>query len=307
MIQKPTAFVLGAGASMEFDFPSGYALTQMLAAPAWDDGLSGTLQSLVALGYPHDRLLEFSKALRLSGCMSVDAFLEHRPDLREIGKAAIAAALIPFEKPFALFSERRAGPTLYSLIWQSMNAKPSHFHQNKAHFITFNYDRSLEEYLHTAIRNLYNLPELEAREVVSRVDIKHVHGSLGHHPTRVLDDANAQARHYQPQVDRASVELAASAIRIIHEALDEDDAFAAAKETLASVDRIVFLGFGYDPTNVRRLDLKGVGNRKWISGSARGIPEMRRNDLTNFFGGQTYICRNDLSAVEFYRSFVQYG
>src|SRR5262249_31201904 len=100
MISTPSVLVLGAGASYDFGFPLGRALKNLIV-----EGISQTDQNVIVLsdlGFSQQEQGEFSAALRQSGARSVDAFLEYRDDLIPIGKAAIAAALIPCEKTQAL-------------------------------------------------------------------------------------------------------------------------------------------------------------------------------------------------------------
>ncbi len=198
MITKSTVFVLGAGASREFGYPSGLELCELLAAPDLSGGRTGPLATLVSCRYAEREVRAFAEALRLSGRLSVDAFLEHRPEFLKIGKAAIAAALIPAENRFWLFRRVEGRQSLYDYIWAKLNAKPNDFDRNQVAFITFNYDRSLEEYLTVAMQNSYGLTATEVAKLLTAVPIYHVHGTLGAHPAFSHD----QTRPYATSIDR---------------------------------------------------------------------------------------------------------
>jgi hypothetical protein len=68
-----------------------------------------------------------------SGHNSIDAFLEHRPDLIEVGRAAIAATLIQFEKEERLFAFERDNWLRY--VYAHLDTSLDGFGQNEIAFI----------------------------------------------------------------------------------------------------------------------------------------------------------------------------
>ena len=96
MITIPTVLVLGAGASAPFRFPLGSQLRQ---------NILGTVGALAQVGYSAADISRFCDAFLFSGKESVDAFLEHRTEFIEVGKAAIAQVLIPCESLPVMFRE----------------------------------------------------------------------------------------------------------------------------------------------------------------------------------------------------------
>jgi hypothetical protein len=93
--------VLGAGASQPFGFPTGIQLSKLVAQELLEG--QNAFNRLTELGLPRDKICSFRDAFFRSGKNSVDAFLEHRTDLMELGKSATAAVLIPYEREEALF------------------------------------------------------------------------------------------------------------------------------------------------------------------------------------------------------------
>src|SRR5882672_8077615 len=93
MLTVPTVFVLGAGASAPFDFPTGLELSKLivrLLRPGND--AFNHLQQYAGLS--EAEVTGFRDDFFNSAKNSVDAFLEHRADLITIGKLATAHILI---------------------------------------------------------------------------------------------------------------------------------------------------------------------------------------------------------------------
>ena len=98
MISNPIVFVLGAGASSCFGYPTGQLLLDRVVQNLKvRNGTPPTRQQLLDLSHSDDEIDQFADALWYSGQDSVDAFLEHRTEFLELGKLAIAQALMPHE------------------------------------------------------------------------------------------------------------------------------------------------------------------------------------------------------------------
>ena len=113
VITKPTALVVGAGASMDYGFPSGAQLRHDICYGILRVDLhrSDTIFGLLRLvGFPKDRVLDFAGALNESQIQSVDEFLDYQRGFADVGKAAIAAALIPYERLVELIDRLNAVP-----------------------------------------------------------------------------------------------------------------------------------------------------------------------------------------------------
>ena len=98
MLKTKTMFVLGAGASVPFGFPTGLGLTELVLKGLRE---RGRIYDMLTTGlYLNASALDnFATSLYNSGKNSVDAFLEHRQEFTNIGKAAIVPSLTPFEVP----------------------------------------------------------------------------------------------------------------------------------------------------------------------------------------------------------------
>jgi hypothetical protein len=253
MISTPTVFVLGAGASMPYGLPSGKDLvTQICQASAGVD--------FAYFRIDPDRYSAFASELRASKQASVDAFLEHRKELQEVGKKAIAYYLIQAEKNEALFAAEPA-QDWYSHVVDRITTDTTfdELTKNQVGFITFNYDRSLEQFLFKTISARYGRPFDDVQKVVSQFKIIHVHGRLGFLPWQSprADDQ----RPYEPKCTSREIEIAAKGIKIISEDIDGSAEFAEAQELMKPAKRVAILGFGYHPVNMRRLKVPFADHR----------------------------------------------
>ena len=165
MITEKTVLITGAGASVPYDYPAGESLVKLICEGlgAYHGSLTNSTKRLIDLGFGAEIVLGFVDALRKSGRLSVDAFLEHRTEFIEIGKCAIAQQLIRQEYPEKLFSVD-SSENWYQYLFNKMSTSFEDLSANELSIVTFNYDRSLEHYLHTAIMNAYGVDDAKAAE-----------------------------------------------------------------------------------------------------------------------------------------------
>jgi hypothetical protein len=257
MITRKTVLVLGAGASMPFGFPSGRKLVALIVDLLQSDA-SPTFKLLEGHAYEGEQITEFREHLALSGRSSVDEFLEYRTDFLDVGKEAIAAALVSFEKTASLFDVDMDN-NWYQYLLGQLNTSFDEFGQNELAIITFNYDRSLEHYLFTALKHSYKKSDEECADKLSKIPIVHVHGKLGRLPweesrhSLVPYDASTRPDKLGLMVGRGGEN-----IKIIHESVEEDPEFNEAFELLMVAERVYFLGFGFHETNLKRLRIESL-------------------------------------------------
>lgn len=258
MITKPTLFILGAGASIPYGFPSGWELRNKICEAA--EGVSSkTVTDLnTALGIPCEDIIEFARNFKKSKLLSIDTFLSKHPKYSVIGKTLIAQQLIPKELDYVL-DALLIDDDWYCALWNALAANATsvaELAENKIKILTFNYDRSLERYLHSAISNTFNVSEGEALDALKYFDIQHVYGSLGEFG--ISNDYSKNIRSYTGTFDRNSVDVAIKCLKVIPEARAEDSIFLKAREAFTWADHVCFLGFGFDPLNVQRLGFKAL-------------------------------------------------
>jgi hypothetical protein len=249
LIWKKTVFVLGAGASNPFGLPLGSELFRNVVANFVEgrDRRATLLENSVFLD---GQLNQFITDLRYSGLTSVDAFLERRPEYMDIGKAVMAVELISCENPKKLWEA--GGNWMIYLYNHMIGNSLEEFSHNKVSFITFNYDRSLEQFLATALSNSFGKSLEECSVRLEPIDIIHLHGRLGYLPWQ-----NAgRSRGYNDTIDKRILDICMNEIKVVHEDIKDRDAdFTTAKVLLSKAERVYLLGFGFGARNVERLGL----------------------------------------------------
>jgi len=111
--------------------------------------------------------------------------------------------------------------------------------------------------------------------VLNTIPIIHLHGSLGPLPWE-----DAEGRHYQPS-SSSDIRLLAKSIKVIHEGgAANDPDFKRAHDLISSAQRLVFLGFGYHPTNLTRLLQNTTFEpRLEVFGSLKGFTPLEANGV----------------------------
>jgi len=212
------------------------------------------------------QFFEFREAFWKSGVPSVDAFLERRTEFLNVGKLAIAYCLIPFEHEASLYRPSAHSGDWYEHLSEKLNASFDEFGDNKLSIITFNYDRSLEHYLFTSLRNLHGKSVDDCIEKLAKVPIIHVYGQLG-----TIPYPQRGCREYLPlggdeSKVRDAVLDAAHGITLLHEKASD---LAGARKLLAAAKLICFLGFSYHPLNLARLKLEDSDGQRRVFGTVR--------------------------------------
>lgn len=246
MIRYPTLLILGAGASYPYGFPLGFDLRKAICAYEFD---SNEVMNRFGINFTN----EFISAFYRSHLNSIDAFLSKRLEYTDIGKAIIASIISSKELPDDIHSDL-VEDNLYKYLWNRLYEETSgieDFNENRLKIITFNYDRSLEYYLVTSIMNSFGVDIKTAFETMKHIEIIHFYGSLGelsleydkgslpyihNHPSDILFDASKN-------------------IRVMHEDRDTLINSEILNTWFEKARSIVFLGFGFDSLNTKRLGL----------------------------------------------------
>jgi hypothetical protein len=277
MIEKKTVLIIGAGGSMCFNFPSGIKLVKDIVHKLSGDELS--IQRIEELGFNRKQILEFKESLKYSGAPSVDSFLETRVDYLEIGKAAIAQVLLPYEKIEPLFFQN----SWLSYVFNKMNVCPfENIDKNEISFITFNYDRVIEHYFYNALMNKYGKSEQEVIVKMKKINIIHLYGQLGYLPWQ-------QQENVVPfgLVNNQTVKNAADNINIVHDKIDinKRSEFIKTYELLKAAQKVYFLGFGFHPINLERLKLWELNGNIEIAGTLYRKTPLERTRISRLTNG----------------------
>lgn len=245
-----TVFVVGAGASMPYNMPSGAKLRTEIESRAWlfshekTHQLRRAGQNTYYHRYEGASVHQFFTAFKNAPQESIDRFLAANPNLAAIGKICIADCLLEAEQKCTIDDRSSQGHWLQTLFNQ-MNLSYHPERLDGIAFVTFNYDRLIERYFEQA----FQYAILGKSGLNELLKIVHVHGSLGEYPTvrfpRTKDIGGTGTR----LISFEEVEDAAENIQIIH----ETQAHVEAKGLLQNARKIVFLGFSYAEENMKKI------------------------------------------------------
>ncbi len=329
-----TVLILGAGASLAYGLPLGKGLVSKICELLPDTAnrrmsdramaLHNQLQDLPEvrswlMSHRADLgpiLINFRQRLIESDPKSIDEFLSRdfgdgSTAFRAIGKMAIAHVIAAGESESAIQNldqpiadQHSAKDHWYRYLWQDcLNrdvAALEAIKTKKLQIISFNYDRSIEYFLGKRIAATYrtaptasldpsashNWAEGGYKFVADELQITHPYGTLGTLSEVPYGDSN-NSKCYGKDMSKR--------IRVIGEERVEDS-FSLARKWIEESSRVVFLGFSFDTTNMKRLGLEGglqpkiksldIFGSKQIFPLTYGLERAERMQLhSKYFGG----------------------
>ena len=273
MINKPTVFILGAGAHCSYGFSNGVTLKDKVVNSVKTSLVNSEMSFLLLPNYNKSILIDevqpkicsaFAMALENAGQLSIDDFLysnRHKAGYNIIGKAAIAQVLIEEEKYHKNDPNDDWLNYTFSIMIDGLSSPEEFIKMNKLSFITFNYDRFLETWLLNKIIHSYGSTIEKALQVLNKIPIYHIYGMIGKFPLE--DDLITY-----PWI-KASFE-----INTIYDLQEKHSTVIDnAKSLLEHAKIICFLGFGFHYQNISLLNLpyyiKDTKNNDGIIASSR--------------------------------------
>jgi hypothetical protein len=209
-MSDPIVFVVGAGASLDLDptqqFPLGsqlaFQIEKLLSQEIQknregDAGpIANAIMSSGGMGNSH---IEAMKRIRdgIQSKNSIDEFIYEWSDvehLPEIAKLCISERILSAERASALFGLDQKGADKTTILRELKNrwldtilshASPGCRRRDmdeclqNVSFITFNYDRCVEQYIFHVLNNTFAMSTEQAKETLNGIKIFHVYGSLG--------------------------------------------------------------------------------------------------------------------------------
>jgi hypothetical protein len=281
MFKERTVFILGAGASMPYGFPSGYKLVTEILTILNDTltrqmlyDLDVTLRENGNTLGGKQAIINFLQSLSKAVPDSIDDFIEHRQEFLNIGKAMIARTLIPYEREDVLLN-RNQNTNWYKMIFEVIRKDVNKLENKQISFITFNYDRSLEHYLFTQLKEFTGLDDIDSIEAMNKIPILHVYGKIGNLPWQ--KDNMDTVRYYESGFGMKEMISAINQLSVIHEEKNVIENFNKAKDLMDQGERIIFLGYGFHETNNQRLGLDGL-SKKCVA-TSYGMTELEKEKI----------------------------
>jgi hypothetical protein len=304
MIKKNTVFILGAGASKPFGYPTGWELRDEIIKKflsyfqhlfVFDKCIPNDLRSNYV-----DLAPKFIEDLKRSNPdSSIDLFLSRNKQYAEIGKIAITLIIMHSEITGTFRNNSfNSGQDWYSYLFSKMSETlpgPNDYKKlkdNKINFITFNYDRSFEHLLYDRfIHDFTNIQDPEnSAPTLMPFAIIHVYGVLsklpwqekcGYEYKRV---PNPQEKNTLNKIlfDFNMIQSMAKNIRIIQERTNTPE-IEEAKKLIETSDRVFFLGFGFARENLEILGFpNNLRSEQEIYGTALGMTDKEIDELKKF-------------------------
>ncbi len=258
MFEDKTCLILGAGASRPYGFPTSGELRNLLLG---GDNASRTIQELgknfknsiapsdvenliktCAYG-GSNQLARFRTIFGESQRVSIDSLFRDLPDtpnnkeLVKIGRDAIAGIMLLCEK------NARLDGDWYQWLLEFLLRKGKDFPAGLITVITFNYERSLEQYLWLAFMRAFDVTPRDARLMLEKIEFIHVYGDLGPLVT------DGEAKSPVPYGDCNQMFVASDRLRLAGMRA-ASDIQSRIKATIADARRLIFLGFGFWRENI---------------------------------------------------------
>ena len=285
--------ILGAGASHHYGFP----LARDIVRQVIDKTDMPVPERTRELGLDADVFEAFVRRLRMSGATSVDQFAEYLDDQAEISmaKALIAYYLALHERRDDLTHQGRQDPWYELLANHLIGPTLNTFPQRDIAIITFNYERSLDQYLYDCLLSRFKgkHPVEEIRGAFLRLPLIHIYGRIGHLPG--FARAGEAERRYEPIMNHDQLARATGSMHLLpelrrNEGLGDRD---AARRCLAeATDDVTFLGFAYSQENLEALDLTKTHKGKRLHGTVLGFelgePRTELDERLRAFGGAAF-------------------
>ena len=292
MIDIPTVFILGAGSSKPYGYPTGAELRELIINE-FPNELSILLKRSSIP--PNKRQNHFDAAKKFvdafdnSSVVSIDKYLSLNPIFSYYGKLAIML-IISKKEALSKFREKiEYGQDWYKLLFNRMIStfnEPSDFdkfRENKVAFITFNYDRSLEYFIYESFYYTFweKRHDIESA-FVSLEGIKkyipfpfiHVYGQVD----KIKEHGGSD---YREKFAFSDIEKLSENIRVIGERANN---IAEIKKIITESKRIFFLGFGYAKENMDSIGILDIINEDWkIYGTAKRKTAKEIEDVQSAF------------------------
>lgn len=253
---------------------------------------------------------------------SIDSYMDmhrHDPRIQVCGKLGIAHSIMQAEQKSSLYIDVRKAfdppsffrgveeswfPRFFKMLSDGITKSDIAHLFERVSFISFNYDRCLEQFMVRAIAAVYAVSDGEAQDAAHSLRVLHPYGTIGRLP---WEDAQDHAPFGGTPGDPALLLKASQSIRTYTEQVEEGTALDAIRSEVAQADVILFLGFSFQPQNMDLLKPTSSSGHRAIRiyGTAKGISQQGtdvvRRQIAGMVAPRTVNAtevRNDLACSE---------
>ena len=255
MITTPTVFILGAGASKPYGFPTGDELTKkILDRTDMNNAQNSDLVNVMdAANFDPASLNSFKVRLKNSE-QTIDEFILRNERFSNLAKFLISEIILKSasQKP----SEDH---DWYRYFWRKISTGLSfdELSNHRLTIISFNYDRSLEKYLTRVSKGLYPEVSNTPKQIIDKIPIIHIHGVVGEH-------------HDPNNIDPLAVLESSQEIGFVHENYSGEN--LSFQKAIEHARRIYFLGFGYNQSNLEKIGINYLADpSREVGGTTMGL------------------------------------
>jgi len=281
MIKEKTVFVLGAGASKPFGFPTGAELKTNICKNFIDKLKICDLEKLRDIGLFPDEILRraqlFINSFAGTPDLSIDSYININESFSYLAKKAIIFEILNCEKKL---QDKFSTDTInidydwFGYLFREMLEETyslETFFTNKVSFITFNYDSSLEYLFLKSLKNQFIDSEIkEILKFNEKIKIIHVYGRVSNpfmeNRQNIKDGYRFGENAYFYGFDDQDV----NNILTISERSGEQN--VDIRNELNSAKRIFILGFGFNKENVDMLKFD-ANKEQWLFATGIGLTE----------------------------------
>lgn len=280
-MDKSITFIIGAGASREVGLPVGSELKERISEcvrveaidanryAAGSHSFWSAVQLAIERGdFDLGQALRACKRIRnaMPQAVSIDQFIDSAgvvDSIPTVGKVAIVDQILRAERESTLFidSDHQRGElirrakgywlhTFWGRLTEGAHIEDLSVRLKLCSFVIFNYDRCIEHYLFNAIKNYYDASDVDAAAILSAAEFFHPYGSIGPLPWQTDADPIPFGAHLPAAVLLQS----ANRIKTFTEVTEPlEDEIKKIQPHVRAAIFLVFLGFGYHPTNLNVL------------------------------------------------------
>jgi hypothetical protein len=283
LFETKTVFVLGAGTSVDFGFPSGATLLGQIRQSLdfkfdhmrpWPTQGDARIFEALKLHFKEQTNFESTNRIILAGhklvqssehAISIDNAIDtlEDDDVAFAGKLGIASNILSAE---AGFRKQLAGaddprtlsfgslsnswlPMFLQLLTVDVRGSQIDNIFNKISFVNFNYDRVLDFALPEMLARHYSVGVESIQNIYKNLKMFRPYGRVG----RLKWESGSEDVVEFGDQSASLIAKAASGLKTFTEQISDDNLLLAVKEELDSAERVVFLGFGYHRQNIKLL------------------------------------------------------